>query len=131
MNFVWITPTYRVNIESIFSLQKESKMENPDYSAWQNTYDEYVETIQRELPPLEIDGEMFDPKNENEATKEKVEKYAAELKNKIDEELGPEPPEYIYKYVIITHTGMKINVSQDKYDLINSIIDKIQKEKEK
>ena len=131
MNFVWITPTYRVNVESIFSLQKESKMENPDYSVWQNTYDEYVETIKRELPPLEIDGEMFDPKNENEATKEKVEKYAAELKNKIDEELGPEPPEYIYKYVIITHTGMKINVSQDKYDLINSIIDKIQKEKEK
>ena len=106
-------------------------MENPDYPVWQNTYDEYVETIQRELPPLEIDGEMFDPKNENEATKEKVEKYAIELKNKIDEELGPEPPEYIYKYVIITHTGMKINVSQDKYDLINSIIDKIQKEKEK
>ena len=63
--------------------------------------------------------------------KEKIEKYAAELKNKIDEAIGPEPPEYIYKYVIITHTGMKINVSQDKYDLINSIIDKIQKEKEK
>lgn len=131
MNFVWITPTYRVNVESIFSLQKESKMENPDYSVWQNTYNEYVETIQRELPPLEIDGEMFDPKDENKATKEKIEKYAAELKNKIDEAIGPEPPEYIYKYVIITHTGMKINVSQDKYDLINAIIDKIQKEKEK
>lgn len=131
MNFVWITPTYRVNIESIFSLQRDSKMENPDYLVWQNTYDEYVKTIQRELPPLEIDGEMFDPKDENEATEEKIEKYAIELKKKIDEALGPEPPEYVYKYVIITHTGMKINVSQDKYELINSIIDKIQKEKEK
>lgn len=131
MNFVWITPTYRVNIESIFSLQRDSKMENPDYLVWQNTYDEYVKTIQRELPPLEIDGEMFDPKDENEATEEKIEKYATELKKKIDEALGPEPPEYVYKYVIITHTGMKINVSQDKYELINSIIDKIQKEKEK
>lgn len=131
MNFVWITPTYRVNIESIFSLQRDSKMENPDYLVWQNTYDEYVKTIQRELPPLEIDGEMFDPKDENEATEEKIEKYAVELKKKIDEALGPEPPEYVYKYVIITHTGMKVNVSQDKYELINSIIDKIQKEKEK
>lgn len=131
MNFVWITPTYRVNIESIFSLQRDSKMENPDYLVWQNTYDEYVKTIQRELPPLEIDGEMFDPKDENEATEEKIEKYAIELKKKIDEALGPEPPEYVYKYVIITHTGMKVNVSQDKYELINSIIDKIQKEKEK
>ena len=106
-------------------------MENPDYLVWQNTYDEYVKTIQRELPPLEIDGEMFDPKDENEATEEKIEKYAIELKKKIDEALGPEPPEYVYKYVIITHTGMKVNVSQDKYELINSIIDKIQKEKEK
>lgn len=131
MNFIWITPTYRVNIESIFSLQRDSKMENPDYLVWQNTYDEYVKTIQRELPPLEIDGEMFDPKDENEATEEKIEKYAVELKKKIDETLGPEPPEYVYKYVIITHTGMKVNVSQDKYELINSIIDKIQKEKEK
>jgi len=131
MNFVWITPTYRVNIESIFSLQRDSKMENPDYLVWQNTYDEYVKTIQRELPPLEIDGEMFDPNDENEATEEKIEKYANEIKKKIDETLGPEPPKYVYKYVIITHTGMKVNVSQDKYELINSIIDKIQKEKEK
>lgn len=131
MNFVWITPTYRVNIESIFSLQRDSKMENPDYLVWQNTYDEYVKTIQRELPPLEIDGEMVDPKDENNVTEEKIEKYAIELKKKIDETLGPEPPKYVYKYAIITHTGMKVNVSQDKYELINSIIDKIQKEKEK
>lgn len=131
MNFVWITPTYRVNIESIFSLQRDSKMENPDYLVWQNTYDEYVKTIQRELPPLEIDGEMVDPKDENNVTEEKIEKYAIELKKKIDETLGPEPPKYVYKYTIITHTGMKVNVSQDKYELINSIIDKIQKEKEK
>lgn len=135
MKFVWITPTYRVNIESIFSLQEESKTENPDYIVWQNAYNEYLKTVQRELPPLEIDGELFDPTNESDADSSKIQKYAVELEKKINETIsetiGDQPPKYICKYVIITHTGMKINVSQDKYELINNTIDELQNKKEK
>ena len=75
MKFVWITPTYRVNIESIFSLQQESPIENPDYITWNNTYNEYLDTLQKELPPLEIDGEMIDPKNDQNIDEEKTNRY--------------------------------------------------------
>lgn len=129
MNFIWITPTYRVNVSSIFSLQRESKVENPEYIVWKTNYDEYMKTIQRELPPMEVDGELFDPKDEETVSEEKLDKYAQILKEKLVESLGKEPPEFIYKYAIVTHTGMKIYVSEDKYEKINKIIDDIQKEK--
>ena len=129
MKFVWITPTYRVNIESIFSLQQESPIENPDYITWNNTYNEYLDTLQKELPPLEIDGEMIDPKNDQNIDEEKTNRYIQELRQKIEESLGNEPPEFICKFAKITHTGMKIYVSEDKYKLINSEIDKSQNEK--
>lgn len=129
MKFVWITPTYRVNIESIFSLQQESPIENPDYITWNNTYNEYLDTLQKELPPLEIDGEMIDPKNDQNIDEEKTNRYIQELRQKIEESLGNKPPEFIYKFAIITHTGMKIYVSEDKYKLINSEIDKSQNKK--
>ena len=129
MKFVWITPTYRVNIESIFSLQQESPIENPDYITWNNTYNEYLDTLQKELPPLEIDGEMIDPKNDQNIDEEKTNRYIQELRQKIEESLGNEPPEFICNFAIITHTGMKIYVSEDKYKLINSEIDKSQNEK--
>ena len=94
-----------------------------------NTYNEYLDTLQKELPPLEIDGEMIDPKNDQNIDEEKTNRYIQELRQKIEESLGNEPPEFICKFAIITHTGMKIYVSEDKYKLINSEIDKSQNEK--
>ncbi len=128
MNFVWITPTYRVNIESIFSLQCESEIENPDYDKWQDNYDEYLTTIEKELPPLEIDGNSIDIK-EDGISQETIDKYIETLQEKIKASLGPIPPQFICKYAIVTHTGLKIYVSEDKYNQINEIIDNMQKEK--
>lgn len=111
--FVWITDDYRVNVDSIFSLQRIKKDETDDHAIWQDKHDIMIANIEDEYKDILTD--------ETKSEKEKTDQIVKD----ICEDLGPEPEKWEYEYVVITQTGLKITITKDKYDLLNHTIDDI------
>lgn len=125
MNFVWLTDNYRVNIESIFSLEHQY-IKNPKYNEWKLKYENLLNSYKSQLIPLKKDDGEFLKLTSN-STKEDIELYAQLIADEIYDKIGETPDEYNDYYQIILSTGLKIGITKDKFDIINKIIDKIEK----
>jgi len=124
-NFVWITPNYRVNIDSIFSLQKINN-EN-DIIKWNNLYDQIISNPDN-YPDLPIgDNKTWNPVSNVKVSDEEVEKYAEAFEIWIRQQIGPKPT-LTNTCTIILSTGVKVTINEEKYNEINKIIDKITKD---
>ena len=121
MKFVWITENYRVNIDSIFSLENR-KIESSEFKRWTAEYNDIVKEYQETLSPL-IDEDDNIIELNNESSQEDIEKYSKLLMKKIIERIGNPPEEFIESCTLILQTGLKVNITKDKYDAINKIID--------
>ena len=121
MRFVWINENYRVNIESIFSLERRYVL-NEDFKIWAQQYEQLIEEYKTNLPPIK-DEEGIVHKVSNNSSQEDIQLYSKLIKDEIYDKIGEQPNEYNYTYCIILSTGVKVNISQDKYEEINKIID--------
>ena len=122
MKFIWLTKNYRINIESIFSLEKQYIV-NPLLKEWVDKYSQLLESYKKNLPPLPDDNGQFHQLT-NESNEEDIKLYSELISEAIYDKIGEKPDEYVIKYVVILSTGIKINIPEDKYNEINKIIDK-------
>lgn len=113
IRFVWLNDSYRVNIDSIFSLQRIKRDESDEHARWQEAYDIITGNIQDEFHDV-----LEDP---TKTDQQKIDEVTLEIKKLV----GPEPDKWDYEYIVITQTGLKISITKDKYDLLNKIIDDI------
>jgi len=121
MKFVWITENYRVNVDSIFSLEKRV-VKSSEWSNWKTQYNDIVNEYQQSFAPL-IDEDNNIIELNNASSQEDIEKYSKLLMNKIIERIGNPPEEYVETCILILQTGLKINITKDKFEAINKIID--------
>jgi len=128
MNFVWLTDNYRVNIESIFSLEHQHS-KNQKYIEWKNNYEKLLASYKSSLMPLKTEDGKFLEIN-GSSSPEEIELYAQLITNEIYEKIGPTPEEYIDYYQIILSTGLKVGIAQDKFEAINKKIDQYQEKRE-
>ena len=126
--FVWITNDYRVNISSIFSLQKIECTNNEQINNWSKKYNDFI-SVPENFVELEVDDDVYwSPVSGTHVPDEYIETYAKKFNDYVESQIGPKP-QNTYKYVIITNTGVKINISKNKFDEINKIIDEKTKDK--
>jgi hypothetical protein len=122
--FVWVTNSYRINIDSIFSLQRVKVSDNPAYKKWENDYIQIsTDIVPDDATVVEIDSEKYTMSDINNDDK-LLDKFHKILDAQIIEKIGNEPDPYLYEYYCITCDGVKIQLNKGKYDLINDIIDK-------
>jgi len=121
MKFIWITENYRVNIDSIFSLEKRV-VKSSEWSNWKTQYNNIVNEYQQSFAPLIDEDNNIIELNHN-SNQEDIEKYSKLLMNKIIERIGNPPEEYTETYILILQTGLKVNITKDKFEAINKIID--------
>lgn len=126
--FVWINNEYRVNISSIFSLQKIECKNDEALNNWSQKYNEFV-SVPENFIELEVDDDVYwSPISGTSIPDEYIETYAEKFNDYVESQIGPKP-QTTYKYVIITNTGIKINISKNKFNEINKIIDEKTKDK--
>lgn len=121
--FIWITSTYRINIDSIFSLQEVNMGINPLWEEWNENYNEISDKIwPNDIKEIKIDSEIYNINDiiEDDETYDKIKEI---IHQKIIEKIGEEPQKYIYEYHCITTTGINVILSKEKYNLINEYID--------
>ena len=128
MNFVWITENYRVNIESIFSMEHRV-FNNPRYGEWKNNYEKLLNSYETSMIPLKKEDGTFLEINKF-SPPEDIKLYAELITNEIFDKIGPTPDEYTDSYIIILSTGLKIEIVKDKFEAINKMIDKYQEKRE-
>ena len=75
-------------------------------------------------------GEILDCEQDVDDEKTYIDRdeFEDDLRDKLSwdeiyDKIGEQPDEYNYTYCIILSTGVKVNISQDKYEEINKIID--------
>ena len=91
-------------------------------------YNEFI-SVPENFIELEIDnGVYWSPITGEKMPDEYVEIYAEKFNDYVESQIGPRP-QNSYKYVIITNTGVKVNISKNKFDEINKIIDEKTKDK--
>lgn len=117
MKFVELYNDYFVNIDSIFSIQSFTQTNQRESAAWQAQYDEMKQYYSSNMPPIQVGDEQITI----DQTEEGIERYAAAVHNEIIRQIGT-PPEDTTDYIIITTTGSKILITQEKYELIVSYI---------
>lgn len=121
-SFVWLTDNYCVNISSIFSLEKQLRI-NDEFKKWVNDYDKLLNEYKTLMPPLTDDNGIIHELT-NESTQEDIYLYSELIKDKIYDKIGEEPDEYEYKYIVILSTGVKVSITEDKFDIICKYINK-------
>lgn len=122
MKFYWITDNYRVNLESIFSLEKKYVDNSSAIKDWENAFQYWIDEIKEKgLHTMDYDIEILDDSNINQEDANIIYQY-------IISNIGEKPKEYEIEYYIILSTGIKVQLSEDKYQKINELID--QKENE-
>lgn len=115
--FIWITPNYRVNIDSIFSMERrESDKPSQEYKEWLNKYEEFLTGINNDNSKFLEYIKGYD--NVNHLSTEDIIKEYAILN------IG-NPPELEYTYWLILCTGITVKLGKDKFEAINRIIDNI------
>lgn len=122
MKFYWVTDNYRVNLESIFSLEKKYVDNSSAIKDWENAFQYWIDEIKEKgLHTMDYDIEILDDSNINQEDANIIYQY-------IISNIGEKPKEYEIEYYIILSTGIKVQLSEDKYQKINELID--QKENE-
>ena len=122
MKFYWVTDNYRVNLESIFSLEKKYVDNSSAIKDWENAFQYWIDEIKENgLHTMDYDIEILDESNINQEDANIIYQY-------IIGNIGEKPKENEIEYYIILSTGIKVQLSEDKYQKINELID--QKENE-
>ena len=122
MRFYWVTDNYRVNLENIFSLEKKYVDNSSAIKDWENAFQYWIDEIKEKgLHTMDHDIEILDDSNINQEDANIIYQY-------IIGNIGEKPKEYEIEYYIILSTGIKVQLSEDKYQKINELID--QKENE-
>lgn len=116
--FVELVPDYIVNIDCIFSMQKVRKSNENAYGVWECNYQQHKKIYMENLPDVEIDGKVYKASEDDEQLNE----YAKAVNQKILNEVGNPPPSVINECTIITCTGVKIIINEEKYDAILNYI---------
>ena len=120
MKFIKLTNNYRINIESIFSLEHQY-LKNKEYDEWKSNYDNLLDAYQKSLIPLKKEnGELL--KISENSSEEDIKEYAQLIAEEIYDKIGEEPEKYKDNYQIILSTGLKISISKDKFDAINNAL---------
>ena len=115
MKFIWLTENYRVNIDSIFSLERKYIENIEAVKAWYDSYQTWKDDIiVHGIHTDTIDIDIDDIDNNHQI----IDSY---IKNMI----GECPLGYTIEYYIILSTGVKVNISEDKFNVINEAIDSI------
>lgn len=114
--FFWLTDTYRVNIGLIFSLEDKQRDNSIEYDRWYDEYENILDDIKQDENLItEI---IKDVQDEPQSIIEET------IKQYIFSKIGQEPDKIKHQYYVILENGMKIEISEYKYQLINDIIDK-------
>ena len=117
MKFYWVTDNYRVNLESIFSLEKKYVDNSSAIKDWENAFQYWIDEIKEKgLHTMDYDIEILDDSNINQEDANIIYQY-------IISNIGEKPKEYEIEYYIILSTGIKVQLSEDKYQKINELID--------
>ena len=67
MKFYWITDNYRVNLESIFSLEKKYVDNSSAIKDWENAFQYWIDEIKENgLHTMDYDIEILDDSNINQ-----------------------------------------------------------------
>lgn len=119
MHFVWLTDNYRVNLESIFSMEKKYVSDYTNIDNWNSAYDNWFNDI-IENGIHEDDGinKDFDKENISDDDYKFIIDYIKTI-------IGECPDPYIIEYCIILSTGVKLNIAEDKFLKIQEAIDKL------
>lgn len=127
MKIIKINENLKINIESIYSLEKISN-EN-EVNNWKKEYYDYMENFTKDPPVLPIDdSRVFKPVFNEQNDPNDVKLYSKALNKYIISFIG-EQPQYIEKYQIILITGLKINIDEYIYNKVNNYLEKyIEKE---
>jgi len=123
MKFIDINENYHVNIDSIFSLERRII---PNKNGCDN-YNARLESISNEIiknpPTIECNGVMYNPANDDNAKENPLYAiYSEKLKDYLYEQVGEQPPLYLYEYYAILSTGVKVQLAEDKYNGIIQLI---------
>lgn len=117
MKFIWLTNNYRVNLESIFSLERKYIPNNNEIAEWYNNYNASKNDILTNgIHFGEFNFEVKDPDNLTDDEQKFIHNYIIDI-------IGETPDKYIIEYYIILSTGLKMQISKDKFDIINETID--------
>ena len=117
MKFVWLTDNYRVNLESIFSLEQKYIDNSESVIAWKNSYNDWqTEIYTYGIHNDNIDLDITDIDNISDDNKLIIDNYIKGM-------LGECPNIYKTEYYIILSTGVKLQIAQDKFFKINEAID--------
>jgi len=122
MKIVKLNDNVRINIEFIYSLEREDNQFEIDL--WYNEYNKYIQTFAEDPPLLAIDDkQVFQPKYGEENDPHLLELYKNALNEHILSIVG-DKPKYKEKFIVILNTGLKINVSKNIYNLLEQYLDK-------
>lgn len=121
MKIIKINDNLKINIEQIYSLEKNSNQ--IDIDDWEREYSNMIKEYSKDPPMLVIDSEnVFKPNYGEENDTEKLKKYMDALNTHIINILG-DKPKYVESYKIILSTGLKVNISKYIYDIINNYLE--------
>lgn len=119
MKFVEITENYRVNVESIFSLERRIVPNQDACNEYDTRLQEVTEEAASNPPQLMCNGELYSPiYDPNAKTNPQYEEYAKQLKTWMIERIGEQPPLYVYENYVVLATGLKVQLSDSKYEAI-------------
>lgn len=129
MKFVNISDDYKVNLDAIFSIERRIIPNREECENYNAKLEQISEEITANPPWLECNGETYNPVHDTNAKENPLyEIYSQELKKYLYSQIGEQPPLYKYEYYIIMSTGVKLQISQTKYDAIIECINRNQKE---
>lgn len=131
MKIVQITPTQKINIEYIYSLEKNIayKGNENDIKEWNDSLHTLLEEYTKENKELYCIDKYWKPSDANGDFSMKN-KYFTEYIRQLSElhisENG-EKPELIeteYSYEVILSSGVRVNIDKNMYELIGKELDK-------
>ena len=129
MKFVDITENYKVNIESIFSLERRLLPNKEACDAYDDNLQRIADEVAASPPDLMCNGEMYNPAFDPDAkTNPLYDVYAEQLKEWMMDRIGEQPPLYIYENYAILSTGLKVQLSDSKYEAIINAIENMSKD---
>lgn len=120
MKIVQINDNLKINIESIYSLERHTNQNL--INDWKTSYNEFIVSNYANPIALTCGDKIIKPDFDN-ITDEDLSEYSKSLKEYIIQIIG-ECPEYNESYILILSNGLKINIDKFIYDKLDKELDK-------
>lgn len=119
-DFVWLTEDYCVNMSNVFSMQRVRIEQDGLVEKYKEDYERLIKYFSETRPPLLYGDDLEEVEINESSSQEDIKKYSLAVESAIMNELGPMPEPYKYEHIIILATGVKVQVTPDKYEMIKN-----------